>query len=107
MGYGFFEPRIVYGFVEIDQTKLICRDFLEEYELNLYCQYTNKGGCFGFIYGISCNSLEEIITLDKEKVDNVFKLLTEKRKDSYVAPKIMLGLIGDMDTSEHDEYWIH
>ena len=106
MGYGFFEPRIIYGFVEIDQTKLICRDFLEEHELDLYCQYTNKGGCYGFIYGISCCSVEQITTLDKEKVDNVFKILTETRKDSYVAPKIMLGLIGDMDTSEHDEYWI-
>ena len=37
MGYGFFEPRIVYGFVEIDQTKLICRDFLEEHEINFRC----------------------------------------------------------------------
>lgn len=106
MGYGFFEPRIVYGFFEIDQTKLICRDFLEEHELDLYCQYTNKGGCFGLIYGISCSSLEEISTLDKEKVDNVFRILNEKRKDSYIAPKLMLGLTGDMETSEHDEYWI-
>jgi hypothetical protein len=108
MGYAFFAPQIVYGFVEIDESKLICRDFLDEYELNLYCQYTNKGFCFGFIYGISCNSLEEISTLekDKEKVDNVFRILSEKRKDSYVAPKLMLALTGDMDTSEHDEYWI-
>jgi len=107
MGYAFFAPQIVYGFVEIDQSKLICRDFLDEYELNLYCKYTNKGCCFDFIYGISCDSLEEISTLEKEKVDNVFRILNEKRKDSYVAPKFMLALTGNMDTSEHDEYWIH
>jgi len=107
MGYAFFAPQIVYGFVEIDQSKLICRDFLDEYELNLYCKYTNKGECFDFIYGISCDSLEEISTLEKEKVDNVFRILNEKRKDSYVAPKFMLALTGNMDTSEHDEYWIH
>ena len=109
MGYAFFAPQIVYGFVEIDQSKLICRDFLDEYELNLYCKYTNKGECFDFIYGISCDSLEEISTLekDKEKVDNVFRILNEKRKDSYVAPKLMLGLTGNMETSHYDEYWIH
>jgi len=107
MGYAFFEPRIVYGFVEIDESKLICRDFLDEYELSLYCKYTNKGDCFGFIYGISCNSLEEINTLDKEKVDKVFRILNEKRKDSYIAPKFMLGLTGDMNTYGHDEYLIY
>jgi hypothetical protein len=106
MGYAFFAPQIVYGFFEIDQSKLICRDFLDEYELNLYCKYTNKGECFDFIYGISCDSLEEISTLDKEKVDNVFRILNEKRKDSYVAPKLMLGLTGNMVTSHYDEYWI-
>ena len=106
MGYAFFAPQIVYGFVEIDQSKLICRDFLDEYELNLYCKYTNKGECFDFIYGISCDSLEEISTLNKEKVDNVFRILNEKRKDSYVAPKLMLGLTGNMVTSHYDEYWI-
>jgi hypothetical protein len=106
MGYAFFAPQIVFCFVDIDQSKLICRDFLDEYELNLYCKYTNKGECFDFIYGISCDSLEEISTLEKEKVDNVFRILNEKRKDSYVAPKLMLGLTGNMETSHYDEYWI-
>jgi len=86
MGYGFFEPCIVYGFYEKDQNEIICWDFLEEHEVDRYIKYTNKGGCFGFVYGISCNSIEEMNTIDKTNVDKVFELLSEK--DEYVPPKL-------------------
>jgi len=103
MGYGFFEPCIVYGFYEKEQNKIICWDFLEEHELHRYIKYTNKGGCFGFVYGISCNSIEEMNTIDKTNVDKVFELLS--KKDEYVPPKLMLALRGNLDTSGYSEYY--
>lgn len=102
MGYGYYEPRVVYGFYEEDQTKLISGDFLEEHDIELYFRYANKGGGFGFIYGISC-SLEETSKIDKAKVDKVFELVSDKGKYVYVAPKFMLGLIGDHNT-DYDRY---
>ena len=102
MGYGYYEPRVVYGFYEDDQTKLISGDFLEEHDIELYFRYANKGGGFGFIYGISC-SLEEMSKIDKAKVDKAFELVSDKGKYVYVAQKFMLGLIGDRNT-DYDRY---
>ena len=103
MGYGFFEPCIVYGFYEKIQNEIICWDFLEEHEIYRHIKYTNKGGCFGFVYGISCDSIEEMNTIDKTNVDKAFELLS--KKDEYFAPKLMLALRGDLDTSEYSEYY--
>jgi hypothetical protein len=41
--------------------------------------------------------------IDKAKVDKVFELVSEKGKYVYVAPKFMLGLIGDHNT-DYDRY---
>lgn len=103
MGYGFFEACIVYGFYEKDQTKIICGDFLEDHELYRYCKYTNKGGCYGFVYGTACKSIEEIDAIDKTKVDKIFELVS--KKGEYVSPKLMLVLRGHLDTSAYDEYY--
>lgn len=104
MGYGFFEPGIVYGFYEENQTKLLCQEFLEKYDLEKYALYTNKGECFGIIYGKSCKSIEDMNTIDKIKVDKVFDIVSKKGKFVYDAPKIMLALSGHINTSGYDKY---
>ena len=105
MGYGFFEPRVVYGFFEENQTELICSSFLEEHNLERYALYTNKGSSFGFVYGKSCNKLEYINTIDKIIVEKVFEIVSKIGKHVYVAPNFVLALSGNgIDNSEYGEY---
>lgn len=101
MGYGFYEPRIVYGFYEKNQTKLISYDFLEKYDIERYALYTNKGSCFGFIYGKSCESIENMGTIDTVHVDTIFDYVS--KYGEYVTPRFMLALSGNL-TSEYGEY---
>ena len=94
MGYGFFEPCIVYGFYEKTQTKLISYNFLEKYDLERYALYTNKGECFNFVYGKSCKSIEDMNTIDTAHVYKIFDLVS--KKGDFVGPKFMLALSGNL-----------
>ena len=102
MGYGFLEPCIVYGFYETQQTKILCPAFLEAHKLERYALFAHKGKCFGYIYGKSCKTIEDIHAMDTTTVDNVFAFVSTK--GNYVSPKCMLALRGDLTHSDYDTY---
>ena len=102
MGYRFFEPCIVYGFHETQQTKILCSEFLEKHDIERYALFTHNGKCFGILYGKSCKSIEDMNEIDTSTVDSVFALVS--KRGEYNAPKIMLALRGHLTLSEYDTY---
>jgi len=102
MGYGFFEPCIVYGFYEKNQTKIICSDFIEKHNLERYALYTNKGECFNFVYGKSCKSIEDMNTIDTAHVYKIFEMVS--KKSEYVSPSFLLALSGNLITTGYNQY---
>jgi hypothetical protein len=102
MGWGFYAPCIVYGFREKDGDRIIDYDFLGKYDLERYALYTNKGMCYGFVYGKSCPSLETMDTIDKSLVDTAFA--NASKYGEYVAPTYILALHGNIVISGYIEY---
>ena len=102
MGWGFYAPCIVYGFREKDQTRILSYDFLGKYDLERYALFTNKGGCYDFVYGKSCVKLEEISTIDKSLVDIAFQ--NASKYGEYTEPAFMLALHGNISVGECVEY---
>ena len=126
MGWGHHEPCIVYGFIDKmiadnswnSNEEVISYHWLKDHDICYYPMVMNKGGCFGFVYGLECDSLEEMESIDKSKVDIAFQIISTKCKNrKYVKPKFMLALGGsdsvnafwpvynpdDEDDNEEDE----
>jgi hypothetical protein len=101
MGYGHYKPVIVYGIFEPNEEKILNFDL---YGLDLYCEFTNKGGCFGFVYGLSCCSLHDTEKINKSRVDNAFVALSTQYPDTFKPATMMLALSGDMNTGDCQEY---
>ena len=106
MGWGHYRPRLVYGFYEENREEIVDSSCLEQYGLDLYCEYTNKGHCFGFVYGLSCSSMEEVSNIDRVIVDRAYESFQKKTTKKYVKPHLMLALTGDMITDMYVEYTV-
>ena len=102
MGWGYYAPCIVYGFKEKDQKTIVSYDFLGKYDLERYALFTNKGSCYDFIYGKSCESLETMDSINKKVVDDVFEIIS--KYGDYTTPTYMLALHGNIHVPENIQY---
>lgn len=101
MGWGFYAPCIVYGFREKVQNRILSYDFLGKYDLERYALFANKGECYDFIYGKSCEKLDAISTIDLTLVDIAFQ--NASKYGEFTEPAYMLALHGNM-SGEFEEY---
>jgi hypothetical protein len=105
MSYLYYAPRIIYGFKEkSNDGRIINDDFLEKYNISFLPSYTSKGVCYDFIYGIVCNSFDNMESININIVHDAFEAASFKFQ--YNTPAFLLGLGGDfnLDKSKYTFY---
>lgn len=105
MGWGYYRPCIMYGFKEIESNQYndqICYEFLEKYEIECYASFSNKDHAHEIIYGLVCESIEKMNEVDKNKIEEVYKIVSNFRE--YEKPSFHLALIGDTDRGHLPAY---
>ena len=99
--YGYFDPVIIYGFLEGNRDQIISDEWLNNYGINSYASDVVKLYCGEVVYGILASLDAESGKVEISDEDK--KLVDIAANVKNTIPGFHLALIGDYQHC-HDEY---